>query len=217
MDWKTLVQTFIDMRWPEVPGLVAGWEWAALSLLLVAVALLVLWEDWRVALLAWSAVGVAVAALLSRILPVPWALSRMLAAGMDGALLWLGARRWPRPARVLPGGDLWIRLPVLAVAFLVGWQGLPYVRALWPDVSRAHAALVLLLGGLILLALGGDTLHAALGMLLWLNAAALLLAELPIPTDWFLLLTLLDVVIAAGAAVSLASEGAAAYGGEEES
>ncbi len=218
MDWQTLVQTLTDMRWPEVPTLVAGWEWAALSLLLAAVVVLVLWDDWRVALLAWVAVGVAVTALLTRILPVPWALSRMLAAGLDGALLWLGARRWPRPARVLPGGDLWVRLPALAVASLAGWQVLPYVHAFRPDVPRADAALVVLLGGLLLLALGGDTLHAALGMLLWVNAAALFLAALPIPSDWFLLLTLLDVLVAAGAAVSLASEGAAAaaHGGEGE-
>ena len=209
MDWQTLLRTLTHVHWPVIPALLAGWGWAARAGLLIALALLVLWEDWRLTLLAWVATGVAVAALLVGLVPVPWALSRMLAAALDGALFWLAARRWPRPARLGPGGGVWLRLAALAVAVPVGWQARVYAHALWPDPLRADAGLALALAGMLLLALGGDTLHATLGLLLWLNATALFLASLPIPTDWFLLLTLLDITLSAAAAVGLASEGVA--------
>lgn len=210
MDWQTLWQTLIDVRWPAVPTLTTGWEQGAVVVLVVALALLALWEDWRLSLLAWAAVGVSMALLLVRIVPVPWALSRMLAAGLDGTLLWLGARRWPRPDTFRPGGGIWVRLPAVVVAAVAIWQARAYAPALWPDAARATVALALLAGGLLTIALNGDTLHATLGLLLWVNAAALLLSTLPIPTDWFPLLTLLDITLSAAGSVSLASEGAGA-------
>ncbi len=209
MTWESVVSTLLNLHWPNMPRLVAQWEWPALVVLLVALGLLVLWEDWRISLLAWSAVGVSVTVLLVRVLPVPWALSRMLAAGLDGSLLWFGARRWPR-ARLRPGAGLWLRLPVMAVALLAGWQAQPYLHAAWPDAPRADAALALGAAGILLMVLKGDVLHGTVGLLLWLNAAVLALAAYPIPTDWFLAITLLDVVLAAAGSFGVASAGEAA-------
>ena len=211
MDWQTLIQTLANARWLQMPTLVAGWEKAALVSLIGGVVLLVLWEDWRLSLLAWVTVGGSVTLLLMKVVPVPWALSRLLAAGLDGTLLWLGARRWPRATTLRPGGGLWVRLPALAVAAVAIWQARAYVPTFWPDPTRALLALTLAVGGLLLVSLNGDTLHAVLGLLLWLNATALLLSTLPISTDWFLLLTVLDVALSSAGSIALASEGVGAH------
>ncbi len=206
MNGEVLWDVLVNTRWPEIPRLTAGWEWTALWGLIAAVVVLILWEDWRIALLAWVAVGTSVSVLLVRLLPVPWALSRLLIAGLEGTLFWLGARRWPRgPLRPSPG--LWVRLSVLTFAGLASWQLLPYVRTLWPDPGRGAAVLVLFVAGFLLMALHGDGLHGTLGLLLWVNALILTLAQLPIPTQWFVLSSLLDLLIATVGSVGLSSEG----------
>ncbi len=206
MNGNDLWHVLMNTRWPDIPRLTAGWEWAALGVLIAAVGVLVLWEDWRVALLGWVAVGAGMSLLLVRLVPVPWALSRLLVVGLEGTLFWLGARRWPRsPLRL--GGGLWVRLPILAVAGIAVWQLQPYVRIMWPDSGRGNAALVLTIGGILLMALHGDGLRGILGLLLWLNATMLTLAQLPVPTDWFVLLSLLDLLIATVGSIGLSSEG----------
>ena len=176
------------------------------AVLLGLVAFLVLLDDWRFLLGGWVAVTAIVAVLLLPLLPPAWALSRALAGGLDGVVLWLGARRRPRsPLR--PGLAWSVRLPVILLAFLAGWQVQPYVRLLEVSPLYANVGLALVAAGLGLLALGGDSVRSTLGLLLWVNAAFFPLAWWRVPTVWVLPLTVLDILLAALGGVITASEG----------
>lgn len=174
--------------------------------LLVLVGMMVLWEDWRVLLVLWTGVTVAVAFLLMPLLPLPWALSRLVAAGVGGTLLWLGARRRPRlPFRLNSG--LWVRLPVVGMAGLALWQLQPYLLQIWPNPVYITSVAGLLLGGMALIALGGEVVRSTLGAQLWVHAAFFLLAWWKVSTSWVPWLTVVDLALAATGGMIAASEG----------
>lgn len=190
---------------------VRQWEQTVLVGLVLAAVALVLVEDWRAALLAWAGASVAVALLLLALLPVPWALSRAVAAGLDGSILWLGARRWPVRRWPWPGPGLLVRATLVVVSALVLRQGWPYVQVPQLDWTRNLALVVLVMTGLLTQALDGGTIKTALGLLLWINAAILLLGALRLPPDWLYALTLLDAMVALAGGHVLIGEGLWAY------
>ncbi len=191
-------QTSITQVSPRLQGVVMG--------LLLLVGLMVLVEDWRALVVMAAGVGVTVAILLVPLLPRPWALSRMVAAGVGGTLLWLGARRRPhRPLRVESG--VWVRLPVLVFVGLALWQAQPYFLQVWPNPIYINGVAGLVLGGVGLIALGGDVIRSTLAAQMWVHAAFFLLAWWQVPTSWVPFLTVLDVGLAATGGMIAAGEG----------
>ncbi len=205
--WEQIYTMLLEMRAPQVVTAVAPWEQRVLLVLALSLTFLIVVEDWRLNLLAWAGVGVTSALLLVTVLPVSWAVSRAVAAGMDGSLLWLGARRWSVRRPLRPGSGLWVRIPVLAVALLVAWQVHTYVHLLTPDALRGDAMLLLFGGGVLLLALGGEGIRGPLGLLLLIYSGIFLLTLLRVPTMWFWALTVLDIAVGTVGGMTTASGG----------
>ncbi len=204
--WTEAYQTLMMLHGSRLSHWLAPWEPTLLLVLLLALAYLILVEDWRLALLAWAIVGLMVGGLLVALLPVPWALSRTVAAGLDGALLWIGARRWPHPRRGRYQG-CWLRGSATLVLALAAFQLRAYVHQFWLEPVQADAVLALLLAALLLLALHGTPFHGTLGLLLLLHAGTIVLAPLLMPRTWLYLLTLLDLALATAGSMAVASEG----------
>ena len=75
-----------------MPLLTGPWVVAGVGL---CAALMVVWADWRLSLLAFAAQSVLLTMLSTRLLPVPWAALRMLVGGLV-AVLWFLSARWVR-------------------------------------------------------------------------------------------------------------------------
>ncbi len=206
-EWTRLFSALSHISQGHVKGSWTAWSSYVVVGIALLLAVMVLWDDWRWGMICWLGVSTGVTVLLTDRLPLPWALSRLVAASVDGALLWLGARRWPR----VPSGSRWGLLPrlaLLSVGALITYQLREYTFLLWTDPIHADAVLVLLMGGMLLLLAGGNAFHGTLGILMFIHAGVLLLAPLPMPRDWIYPLTLLDVVTALVGSVALAGEGA---------
>ncbi len=149
--------------------------------------------------------------LLLIVWPLPWALSRTIAMALEGAIMWFGAHRWPKNVHRLAPYSLTIRVPLLIIVALVIWQSYTYFSFISIPTPMLHAVLIFLGSGFVLLTTGGDILHGTLGLLSVFNAALFILAALPVPTDWFILFTILDLSVGLIGGMGVASHSAYVY------
>ncbi len=204
-DWSRVLESLPKIPPPQLATRVEPWTPYLLGGLALVLVLLIVTENWRWSLFLWGSVGPLTAALMVGTLPLPWVITRMLAPALNGALLWLGLRRWPpRISSRWGWGPRWAFIPVAAMLF---FQLRLYKSHLWLDPVRGDAVLLLLLGSLFLLALHGTTLHSTLALLLLIQGSVMLLAPLPMPQTWIYPLTLLDMGAGLVGSMLLASEG----------
>lgn len=204
--WQTFVTQFFEVPQKLSPAVSNPAQERAALALGICLALLVIFEDWRLLLLLWAGAGLATVYLLLSMLPPAWALGRLIAVAIAGMLLWLGGRRRPRqPFR--PGYGVVVRLPVTATFALLLWQAQPYLESVWPHRAYANAAVLLDAAGLFLVAFGGGTIRTVLGWLLWVDAAYIFLAWWRVPTGWVWGLALLEAAIWVVGGMLAASEG----------
>ncbi len=182
-----------------------------LAFMLVGTLFMILWDDWRLSLLGWADLGITNGFLLLTVWPTPWALSRTVAMALEGSILWFGARRWPHGIYQTRPYSPFLRVPLLALYGLATWQLYPYLAPMPIPTSMLQATIILLGAGIVLLTTGGDLLHTTLGLLSLLNAMVFVLSSLPIPTDWVLPLTILDVSVGLIGGMGLASSGISAH------
>ncbi len=152
-----------------------------------AAALIVIARDWRVSLFAYAAFSVMLALLLSRVIPVEWALQQAIVGGLIAVMLYLSARqlrgqrqgqgsqetRWPRMASLTSFRFLAVALLAVAFFALRGRVAVPLVDPLFGDIL-----LWLLLISVTGLAMHEEPLHAGLALLIFLGAAELLVFTL---------------------------------------
>lgn len=150
-------------------------------------AITVIVRDWRVSLFGYVLVSVMLALLLSRIVPMQWALLQVIVGGLVAVMLYLSAgqlrtnprealrweAQWPRMASLTSFRALTVGLAA-AMFFLVHESvELPKLEPLFRD-----ALLWLVMMGLLGLALHEEPLHAGLSLLIFLGGAELLLFTL---------------------------------------
>jgi hypothetical protein len=178
--------------------------------LLIAVALVVLFADWRVSLLALALQYVFVAILLSTLIPLQIATVRMIAGGLVALMLYITARRVYSRRRTSAPDDLiyegsgrgvfWTNFPfrliglALIALSVVALSGqfvllkaplLFWITGLW-----------LAMGGLLAIALTRDALRLGIGLLFFTSGFGILYLSIDNSLLIYALLVISDLIIA---------------------
>jgi hypothetical protein len=179
--------------------------------LLFSVAIVMLFTDWRISLLALAAQYILVAILLSTLIPLQIAAVRMIAGGLVATMFYITARRVKtRRRRQRPPddsffdeplrGEFWMNLPfrIIALALvalsvialsgqfvLLNAPTLFWVTGLW-----------LAMGGLVTIALTRDALKLGMGLLFFTSGFGIIYLSIDNSLLVYALLVVADLVIA---------------------
>jgi len=178
----------------------------AIGLAVVFVAVMLIFSDWRLALLAYAGLQVLSGILLSQLLPPEWALLQWIVGGLVGVMWFLAARRSDTMQRRQMGIPWWqpqwrfnpstlMRLAlvlVLMVAFTVQRPSLP-IPKLPTDLARF--ATFLALAGLAGLGLGDRPLRWGLSLSMWILATSFAIHALQVDAPTVGLLSGLQLLL----------------------
>jgi hypothetical protein len=153
----------------------------------IMAAVLVIWRDWRLALLAYAIQSATLALLLTQKLPVQWALLQAIVGGLIGVMVFLSARqlrgaawsgssreaRWPQLASTGLFRILAVLLTLLAFLAVRNAVQMPVLSPVMRD-----GVLWLMMAGFLGLALHEEPLHAGLALLTLLGGFVLLMFNL---------------------------------------
>jgi hypothetical protein len=166
-------------------GLLVGLPAAILAGL--GAVLIVVPRDWRAVLFGYAMLSVMLSLLLSRVLPIEWALLQTITGGLIAVMIFLSAgelrnvsrqpflwhTRWPQMASVTSFRLIATALAAIAYYVLHDRITLPEVESLFHD-----AIVWLVMMGVLGLALHTEPMHAGLSLLTLLGGFELLLFTL---------------------------------------
>ncbi|HHB89766.1 MAG TPA: hypothetical protein ENK60_00500 [Anaerolineae bacterium] len=151
------------------------------SVLLVAAMLV--FSDWRLALLAFAGVKVLAGVLFLQLMPPEWALQQWVTGGMVAIMWFMAARRvdiirrkqmgvaWWKPEWRLNPATL-LRLAFVLLLLVVIYTVRPYAPFPKLPADLARYATFLAVAGLVALGLGDRPMRWGFGLSLWLLAAS---------------------------------------------
>ncbi|MCG3142123.1 MAG: hypothetical protein HDKAJFGB_03502 [Anaerolineae bacterium] len=180
--------------------------------LVIAVGVVVLVADWRIALVALAAQYLLVAVLLSTLIPLQIAAVRMIAGGLVAMMFYITARRVqpnrrrraqtpPQESRGLtPRAIFWVNLPFRFVGLTLVAVG---VIAASDQIVLLNAPLLfwvtglwLTMGGLLTIALTRDALRLGMGLLFFTSGFGIIYLSIDNSLVIYALLVIADLVIA---------------------
>jgi hypothetical protein len=151
------------------------------SVLLVA-ALLV-FSDWRWALMAFAGVKVLAGVLFLQLMPPEWALQQWVTGGLVAIMWFLAARRVDAVARKQRGVPWWrpewrlnpstlLRLAFVIMLLISVYTLRPYIPFPRLPADLARYATFLVVAGLVAMGLGDRPMRWGFGLSLWLLATS---------------------------------------------
>jgi uncharacterized MnhB-related membrane protein len=152
-----------------------------------AACIIVVARDWRMILLAYGLYSVALAVMLSQLIPPEWALMQAIVGGLIGVILFLSGRqlrdvrtprlgvegRWPHMVSLSS-----FRLMAVALAASAFFLLHESIRVPMLNPLQSDAFLWIQLMGIMGLALHEEPLHAGLALLVMVGGSLLLLDQL---------------------------------------
>jgi len=150
---------------------------------MVLVAAMLVFSDWRWALLAFVGVKVLAGILFLQLMPPEWALQQWVTGGLVGIMWFMAARRvdvirrrqmgipWWKPEWRLNPSTL-LRLSFVTLFLTVVYTRRPYLPFPKLPADLARYATFLALAGLVALGLGDRPMRWGFGLSIWLLAAS---------------------------------------------
>lgn len=202
-------------------------EQSALGLSVLFMAAMLVFSDWRLALMAYGGLKVLAGILLTRLLPPEWALLQWVVGGLVGVMWFLSSRRVDTERRRSAGIPWWrpqwqfnlatyMRLALLLLLILAVYVQRPVFTLPRLPVDLSRFAGFAALAGLLGLGLGDRPLRWGLSLSMWLLAANFAIHALEVDANIVGLLASLELLLGFAISYLIVVDGARLWAGEED-